>query len=247
VTAARQAPRVSTLVDKLSLRDRVSAEEIAALEAVLEAPKTIAAGADIVREHTRPMHSTLLISGFSARYSTLEDGARQITEINVSGDFIDLHSLLMKQMDHGVVALSDCVIAEAPHTGLIDITERHPHLARLLWLDTIIDAAIHRQWLVAMGRRSGLGHLAHLVCELYLRLQAVGQTGEMRFDLPLTQSVLGDALGLSSVHVSRLISELKGEGLVNWSGGRIEILDWRRLAEIAEFDPTYLRLQSEPV
>lgn len=247
MTAVKQAPRVSTLVDKLSLRDRVSVEEIAALEAVLETPKTVAAGADIVREHTRPMHSTLLISGFSARYSTLEDGARQITEINVSGDFIDLHSLLMKQMDHGVVALSDCVIAEAPHTGLIDITERHPHLARLLWLDTIIDAAIHRQWLVAMGRRSGLGHLAHLVCELYLRLQAVGQTGEMRFDLPLTQSVLGDALGLSSVHVSRLISELKSEGLVHWSGGRIEILDWRRLAEIAEFDPTYLRLQSEPV
>ncbi|WP_292044980.1 MULTISPECIES: Crp/Fnr family transcriptional regulator [unclassified Brevundimonas] len=247
MSAAKQARRVSTLVDKLSLRDRVSAEEMAALEAVLDAPKTVAAGADIVREHTRPMHSTLLISGFSARYSTLEDGARQITEINVSGDFIDLHSLLMKQMDHGVLALSDCVIAEAPHIGLIDITERHPHLGRLLWLDTIIDAAIHRQWLVAMGRRSGLGHLAHLVCELYLRLQAVGQTGEMRFDLPLTQSVLGDALGLSSVHVSRLISELKSEGLVNWAGGRIEILDWRRLAQIAEFDPTYLRLQSEPV
>ncbi|GAW42096.1 Anaerobic regulatory protein [Brevundimonas sp. SH203] len=247
MTTARKTSRVETLVDKLSLRDRLSAEEVAALEAVLDAPKTVAPGADIVREHTRPMYSTLLISGFSARYSTLEDGSRQITEINVSGDFIDLHSLLMKQMDHGVVALSDCVIAETPHAALIDITERHPHLGRLLWLDTIIDAAIHRQWLVAMGRRSGLGHLAHLVCELYLRLQAVGQTGEMRFDLPLTQSVLGDALGLSSVHVSRLITEMKSEGLVNWSGGRIEILDWRRLCEIAEFDPTYLRLQCEPV
>ena len=112
---------------------------------------------------------------------------------------------------------------------------------------TIIDAAIHRQWLVAMGRRSGLSHLAHLVCELYLRLQAVGQTGDLSFDLPLTQNVLGDALGLSTVHVSRLISELRAEGVVQWSGGRIDILDWRRLAEIAEFDPTYLRLQSEPV
>lgn len=150
-------------------------------------------------------------------------------------------------MDHGVVSLTDCVIAEAPHSGLIDITERHPHLGRLLWLDTIIDAAIHRQWLVAMGRRSGLGHLAHLVFELYLRLQAVGQTGDLTFDLPLTQTTLGDALGLSTVHVSRLISELRSEGVVAWSGGRIDILDWRRLAEIAEFDPTYLRLQCEPV
>lgn len=240
-------PKITTLVEKLSLRDRISPEEIEALQKALEPPKTVAAGSDIVREHSRPLHSTLLISGFSARYSTLEDGARQITEINVAGDFIDLHSLLMKQMDHGVVALTECVIAEAPHSGLIDITERHPHLTRLLWLDTIIDAAIHRQWLVAMGRRSGLGHLAHLVCELYLRLQAVGQTGDLTFDLPLTQAVLGDALGLSTVHVSRLISELRGEGVINWSGGRIDILDLRRLAEIAEFDPTYLRLQSDPV
>ena len=240
-------PKITTLVEKLSLRDRISPEEIEALQKALEPPKTVAAGSDIVREHSRPLHSTLLISGFSARYSTLEDGARQITEINVAGDFIDLHSLLMKQMDHGVVALTECVIAEAPHSGLIDITERHPHLTRLLWLDTIIDAAIHRQWLVAMGRRSGLGHLAHLVCELYLRLQAVGQTGDLTFDLPLTQAVLGDALGLSTVHVSRLISELRGEGVINWSGGQIDILDWRRLAEIAEFDPTYLRLQSDPV
>ena len=241
------APKITTLVEKLSLRDRISPDEIGALQKALEPPKTVAAGSDIVREHTRPLHSTLLISGFSARYSTLEDGARQITEINVSGDFIDLHSLLMKQMDHGVVALTDCVIAEAPHSGLIDITERHPHLGRLLWLDTIIDAAIHRQWLVAMGRRSGLGHMAHLVCELYLRLQAVGQTGDLTFELPLTQTTLGDALGLSTVHVSRLISELRSEGVVAWSGGRIDILDWRRLAEIAEFDPTYLRLQCEPV
>lgn len=241
------APKITTLVEKLSLRDRISPDEIEALQKALEPPKTVAAGSDIVREHTRPLHSTLLISGFSARYSTLADGARQITEINVAGDFIDLHSLLMKQMDHGVVALTECVVAEAPHSGLIDITERHPHLGRLLWLDTIIDAAIHRQWLVAMGRRSGLGHLAHLVCELYLRLQAVGQTGDLTFDLPLTQAVLGDALGLSTVHVSRLISELRGEGVINWSGGQIDILDWRRLAEIAEFDPTYLRLQSDPV
>ena len=240
-------PKITTLVEKLSLRDRISPEEIEGLQKALEPPKTIAAGSDIVREHSRPLHSTLLISGFSARYSTLEDGARQITEINVAGDFIDLHSLLMKQMDHGVVALTECVIAEAPHSGLIDITERHPHLTRLLWLDTIIDAAIHRQWLVAMGRRSGLGHLAHLVCELYLRLQAVGKTGDLSFDLPLTQTTLGDALGLSTVHVSRLISELRSEGVVAWAGGRIDILDWRRLAEIAEFDPTYLRLQSEPV
>lgn len=239
--------KITTLVEKLSLRDVVTPQEIDALQTILGPPREIKAGADIVLEHSRPLHSTLLISGFSARYTSLEDGSRQITEINISGDFIDLHSLLMKQMDHGVLALTDCVIAQAPHTALIDITERYPHLTRLLWLDTIIDAAIHRQWLVAMGRRSGLGHVAHLVCELYLRLQAAGQANDMAFDLPLTQAVLGDALGLSTVHVSRLITELRGEGVVNWSNGRVKILDWHKLAEIAEFDATYLRLQREPV
>lgn len=255
MTTVSPPSRITTLVEKLSLRDQVAPDEIEALKDVLDPPREIRSGADIVREHSHPLHSTLLISGFSARYSSLADGARQITELNVPGDFIDLHSLLMKQMDHGVVALTDCVVASAPHAKLIHLTERHPHLTRLLWLDTIIDAAIHRQWLVAMGRRSGLGHLAHLVCELYLRLQAVGQTtgktsgkaDGMRFDLPLTQATLGDALGLSTVHVSRLVTELRGEGVVNWSGRQVEILDWRRLAEIAEFDATYLRLQNEPV
>ena len=255
MTTVSPPSRITTLVEKLSLRDQVAPDEIEALKDVLDPPREIRSGADIVREHSHPLHSTLLISGFSARYSSLADGARQITELNVPGDFIDLHSLLMKQMDHGVVALTDCVVASAPHAKLIHLTERHPHLTRLLWLDTIIDAAIHRQWLVAMGRRSGLGHLAHLVCELYLRLQAVGQTtgktsgkaDGMRFDLPLTQATLGDALGLSTVHVSRLVTELRGEGVINWCGGQVEILDWRRLAEIAEFDATYLRLQNEPV
>lgn len=255
MTTVSPPSRITTLVEKLSLRDQVAPDEVEALKDVLDPPREIRSGADIVKEHSHPLHSTLLISGFSARYSSLVDGARQITELNVPGDFIDLHSLLMKQMDHGVVALTDCVVASAPHAKLIRLTERHPHLTRLLWLDTIIEAAIHRQWLVAMGRRSGLGHLAHLVCELYLRLQAVGQTtgktsgkaDGMRFDLPLTQATLGDALGLSTVHVSRLVTELRGEGVVNWSGRQVEILDWRRLAEIAEFDATYLRLQNEPV
>jgi len=241
------AAKITTLVEKLSLRDSVSATEVAALQHVLGAPRTVRAGIDIVHEHSHPQQSTLLIAGFSARYSTLRDGGRQITEINVAGDFIDLHSLLMKQMDHGVLALTDCVVANASHVSLIQLTEHHPHLSRLLWLDTIIDAAIHRQWLVAMGRRSGLGHLAHLVCELYLRLKAAGQADGLTFDLPLTQAMLGDSLGLSTVHVSRLITELRGEAVVQWAGGRIEILDWHRLAEIAEFDPTYLRLQREPV
>lgn len=237
----------NALIEKLTRRDGVSASEIAALAEVLDPPRKVDAHVDIVLEHAYAEHSILLLEGFTARYSTLADGRRQITEINVAGDFVDLHSLLMKQMDHGVVTLTPCVIAHAPHSRLRRLTEEHAHLTRLLWLDTIVDAAIHRQWLVAMGRRSGLGHLAHLVCELFTRLSAVGLTEGQSFNLPLTQTVLSDALGLSTVHVNRLIAELRREGLVRWSNPQVEILDWPRLSQIAEFDPTYLRLHSEPV
>jgi CRP-like cAMP-binding protein len=237
----------NALIEKLTRRDVVSATEIAALAEVLDPPRKVDAHVDIVLEHAYTDHSILLLSGFTARYSTLSDGRRQITEINVAGDFVDLHSLLMKQMDHGVVTLTPCIIAHAPHSRLRKLTEDHGHLTRLLWLDTIIDAAIHRQWLVAMGRRSGLGHLAHLVCELFTRLSAVGLNDGQTFHMPLTQTVLSDALGLSTVHVNRLIAELRREGLVRWSNPQIEILDWPRLAQIAEFDPTYLRLHSQPV
>lgn len=240
-------PTIRTLVDKLALRDRLAPEEAAALEKALGPPREVRSGADFVQRHSHPTHSTLLISGLACRYVTLADGGRQITQINVAGDFVDLHSLLMKQMDHGVQALTDCVIAQAPHAELIAVTENHPHLARLLWLDTLIDAAIHRQWLAVIGRRSGLGGLAHLVCELYLRLETVGQAKDLRFSLPLTQSVLGDMLGLSTVHINRLVAELRSRGLVSWTGGQVEILDWARLVEIAEFDPAYLRLHREPV
>lgn len=236
-----------TLFNKLSRRDSLSDQERAALFDVLGPERRVPAGVDIVAQHDRPGHSILLVSGFSARYAMLADGGRQISELNIPGDFVDLHSFVMKQMDHGVITLSDCVIAPAPHSKLRDLTESHPHLARLLWLDTVIDAAIHRQWITCMGRRTASSHMAHLLCELYKRLEAVGLAHECVMELPLTQAVLGDVLGLSTVHVNRLISELRTLEILTWSQGRVEILAWDRLADLAEFDPTYLRLQCEPV
>lgn len=238
---------MSPLIEKLERRDRLATEEKAALADLLEPARLVKAQTDVVSEHSRPTHSTLLLSGFTGRYVTMNDGRRQITELNVAGDFVDLHSLLMKQMDHGVVALTDVTVANAPHSKLRTITEEHPHLTRVLWLDTIIDAAIHRQWLAAMGRRTGLAQLAHLLAELYLRLEVVGLASDHSFELPLSQSVLGDAMGLSAVHVSRLVGDLREAGLVRWSHPRVTISDWEGLLTCAEFDPTYLRLHSEPV
>ena len=133
-----------------------------------------------------------------------------------------------------------------PHEALRQITEAHPHLGRLLSLQIAIDGAVHRQWLVMTGRAPAQTRFAHLLCELLLRLQAVGQAQDRRFHLPLTQQTLGDMLGISTVHVNRTLQDLRAEGLVTWNGGVVEILGWDRLQEIAEFDPTYLNLVHEP-
>jgi CRP-like cAMP-binding protein len=235
------------LIQKLARRDVLSAEERTWLASLVGPTKNYPAGTALVREHERLHESTLLVSGIAARYAVLRDGMRQITALHVAGDFIDLHSLLLKVMDHAIDALTDCTVVQVPHQKLVETTERFPHLSRVLWLDTVIDGATHRRWMTAMGRQDGAARLAHLLCELYLRLQQVGLASDEEFDLPLTQAVLGDVLGLSTVHVNRLIALLRRSGLISWSGRRVAILDWEGLADLAEFDPTYLRLQQEPV
>jgi len=237
---------ISLLIRKLERRDVMSDEEKQALENAAGRVREVPADDDMVREGDRPTDSTLLLEGFAARYKLLRNGKRQITAIHVPGDFVDLHSFLLKTMDHGIMALTPCRTCLFPHEGLRDITERMPHLGRLLWLNTLLDGAIHREWLVAMGRRPALSQVAHLVCELFLRLQTVGLTEGYSFRLPLTQVELGDALGLSTVHVNRTIQELRANGLVTWRGDMVRIEDWPRLQQSAEFDPTFLNLQNEP-
>ena len=148
---------------KLERRDVLFPKERAALTAAAGAEAIFEAGSDIVREGDRPHQSTLVLSGFCTRYRLLSSGQRQITSIQIPGDFVDLHSLLLKEMDHAVGALSRCHVITFPHDRLVAITEDFPHLTRLLWLMTLIDAAIHREWLVAMGRRSASQQLAHLI------------------------------------------------------------------------------------
>jgi CRP-like cAMP-binding protein len=200
----------------------------------------------MVREGDRPTESTILFTGLAARYNVLGNGRRQITALHVPGDFVDLHSFFVKRMDHAVMAITPCTTGLVPHEFVREITEGHPHLTRLLGVNLAVDAAVHRQWIVSMGRRSALEHTAHLLCELFVRLQVVGLTTDNSFRLPLTQGELGDTLGLSTVHVNRVVQDLRKEGLITWRGETVVILDWGRLQQLAEFDPTFLSLEVEP-
>lgn len=230
----------------LEYRDRLSAEERSVIEQGFSRHRRVAAKSDIVSEGARPTDSCLMLSGYSIRYHVLGDGRRQITAMHIPGDFVDLHSLLLDRMDHSVGALTDCVVALMPHEYLRRVTETHPHLARMLWLSTLIDAAVHRRWLVAAGRLSAVGRIAHFVCEMFVRLRVVHMCDGYTFRLPINQAELSDAMGLSVVHVNRTIQDLRKQGMIAWHGDEVKILDWDRLQEAAEFDPTYLNVVMEP-
>jgi CRP-like cAMP-binding protein len=237
---------LATFLRKLETRDALSEEERRALIACAGDFVSFPAGGDLVREGDRPTVSMLVIDGFTSRYHDSPDGGRQITAIHIPGDFVDLHSLLIKQMDHSVGALSDCRVLRFPHVRLQALTETHPHLTRLLWLMTLIDSAIHREWLVAAGRPAP-EQIAHLICELYVRLGVTGLVGPDRdFTLPLTQMQLAEALGLSVVHINRSLQQLRSEGLFTWQNQSLHILDWEGLQRRASFDETYLHLVREP-
>jgi CRP-like cAMP-binding protein len=231
---------------RLEIRDEVSAEEKDALVAAAQTSKTYPARSTIVREGDRPKVSTLVVSGMSARYKLTREGQRQITCLHMAGDFVDLHSFPLKIMDHTVGAVTDCVVLEFPHQGILEITERFPHLTRMLWLMTLLDGALHRQWIVAMGSQLAVSHMAHFLCEIFVRSQVVGLAEGTRFDLPLTQEELGEALGLSTVHVNRCLQELRRRGLIRTEGTKVDLPDLERLAELGEFDPTFLHLEKEP-
>ncbi len=234
------------LIHKLEQRDTLSDEEKRVLNRAISRVVEFRADVDIVREYDRPTESILLLEGFASRYKLLPNGKRQITAIHVPGDFVDLHNFTLKRMDHSVLALTACKAAMVPHAALREITESQPHLTRLLWLNTSMDGAIHQQWLVNLGRQDARGKLAHLICELFLRLQVVGQTEGQSFRLPITQAELGDALGLSTVHINRTLQDLRGDGLLTWTRDLVVIEDWDRLQEVAQFDPAYLNLEHEP-
>lgn len=233
---------IDILIRSLENHDIISEAERAQLRAVLDKEKEVEPDEDIVKQGSRPLVSTVLTAGFAARYKLTAEGSRQITALHVPGDFVDLHAFMLKTMDHGIVALSTCRIVTVDHTDLLTLSHTAPHLTRLFWLKTLVD----REWIVAMGRRSKRAHLAHLICELFVRLRAVGLTEGNGFHFPLSQGEMADVLGLSLVHMNRTIQGLRRDGLISWTNQTIEILKWDELAAIADFDETYLSLSVEP-
>lgn len=231
---------------KLRARDEVRPEEEAAIRALVAEVKDIGCDTRIVRAEQELDFSTLLFDGLACRFKDLRNGERQVTELHVAGDFLDLHSFTLKRLDHDVMALTPCRIGIVPHERLARLTEQHPHLTRMYWFSTNMDAAIHREWELSLGRRSAAARTAHLFCELYVRLDIVGLTEGLSYRLGLTQADLAECLGLTPVHVNRMLKELREGDLVTFRDGVVTIHDWEGLQRTAEFNPSYLYLERRP-
>jgi len=209
---------LNRLIRKLETITHLSDHE---KQAILGLPVRVAdlrADADIVREGDRPSECCLLVEGFVCRYKTLSDGNRQIMAFYVPGDIPDLLSLHIDVMDHSLATIAPSQVAFIPHASLGKLIDQNPRIAAAFWRDTLVDAALFREWIVNLGSRDAYSRIAHLVCEVFLKLRAVGLTKANSFEFPLTQSEIGDATGLSTVHVNRSMMELRRDGRSLWRG-----------------------------
>jgi len=202
--------------------------------------RTFARDSYLVREGEPASVCTFLIKGFAFRQKLVTDGARQIISIHIAGEFLDLQNSLLDVADHNVQCLTRCLVGIIHKSALLDLIAARPNVRRALWLDSLIDSSIFREWVVNVGRRDARERIAHLLCELADRLRSAGLANGQPYDFPLTQEQLADCTGLTAVHTNRTLQGLRRDGLISLSSSQLTILDWDRLAEIGDFNERYL-------
>jgi CRP-like cAMP-binding protein len=243
-----QGPRLARretdlLMRKLESIGTLSAEQREALRRLEASVVSVGAHEDIVREGDRPSSVNLLLHGLLCRYKIVADGKRQIMSFHIPGDIPDLPALFVPVMDHNVSSLVPSQLALIPRAAMLALFAEQPQLAYLFWRDTLIDAAVFREWMVGIGRRSAFKRIAHLFCEMVVRMQAVGLSSNYSIELPLTQADIADALGLSTVHVNRTLQEIRRAGLIKFDRGKLLAVDWPGLRQAGEFEQSYLHKQ----
>jgi CRP-like cAMP-binding protein len=196
---------------------------------------------DIIREGEKPSDLHLVMDGFACRYKTSPEGKRHIMAYLLPGDFCDLHTFILNEMDHSIASLSRCRVVDIPRERILQLTEM-PAIARAFWIVGLVDEATLREWLVNIGSRSAEQRVGHLLCELLLRLRAVGLADGDHYELPLTQNDLAETMGLSDVHMNRVLQSLRQQELITFKSHQLVILDFERLKGYSSFNPNYLHL-----
>jgi CRP-like cAMP-binding protein len=236
--------KADVLICKLESIATLTDEQRAALGELEGEVRQFKRGEDVAREGDRPAVCVTVLSGMLCRYKIRPTGQRQIMAFHTPGDMPDLHSLFIEVMDHSLGAVTRTEVLTISHERMLDFLDRYRDLANVLWRDTLIDAAVFREWTVNVGSRDARIRIAHMLCEVLTRMRAVGLAEGNSCELPLTQEDIGDATGLTNVHVSRTISVLRADGLLELDRGALRVLDWESLTKVGEFDPAYLHLRS---
>lgn len=232
-------------LNRLTARSVLTPEEQEAVLALPMHPMQLRAQQDFVQMNEKTSHGCLIASGMIARFGQTLDGQRQITAFHIPGDMADLNSVVRPIGIGGLTALCDTIILRVPHVDIRAVAARYPAVAEAFWRDCMLDAAILMQWVVSVGRQRAKTRLAHIFCEMAIRM---GGNREIlkEYSFPVTQERLAEAVGLTGVHVNRSLKALRAEGLVTATRGRVQIHDWERLARVGEFEAAYLVADTVP-
>ncbi len=230
------------LIRKLDHARILTDGDRAALREVCRHSRAVEAGWDVIKEGEGSQNVYLVLDGMACHYKLLSEGARAITGLLLPGDLCGLHGAILGKASHSAATLSACTLVEISETVINDLTQKHPNIARAFWWEMLVNEATLREWLTGLGRRDGMTRMAHLFCELLLRLQVVGRAEDNSFAFPLTQGDLADVLGLTSVHVNRVVQDLRKAELIVLDRRWITMLDVDRLRQLCSFDPSYLHL-----
>jgi CRP-like cAMP-binding protein len=221
------------------MRGAMTSDERQLVEALIQSEETVEGGRRMATRGAECNSSTMLIEGFAQRVIE-RGGAQHIVGLHVAGDFIDLHGFALKRLDHDIVALGSARVGKVPHARLREVLEEQPHLARLLWFATLLDAAIHREWILRLEELNAAQRAAHVFCETWSRLKMVGLGGDDGYAIPLTQAQLAAICGTTPVHMSRALRRLREEGLATFRHGKLHCPDREALEGFCAFDPSYL-------
>lgn len=228
------------LIRKLGAFVALSGSELAVLESLHKRRRTFVAGRDLVHQGQSEQAAYILASGWACSYKILQDGQRQIVDFQIPGDFLGLRSVLLHISDHSIEPVTDIEVSEVLVPDLLDAFSRTPRLATAILWAASRDEAMVVEHLVDVGRRNAAERMAHFLLELGARAALVGMGSKAGFACPLTQYLLADALGLSAVHVNRVLRQLREDGMVTFRDGFVTFDNYARLTDFAQFDPTYL-------
>ena len=240
--SAARSPSLNPLTRKLSHFAPLSVSDQQVLDALAARDRHYPADVDIVAEGTTPLSVFLVKEGMAVRYRALPDGRRQIMTFLIPGDLCDVHVFVLKARDHSISTITPVRIAPISRESMMNVFAHRPRISAALWWSALQEEAMLRERIVSLGRRDARGRIAYLLCELLWRHAAVGLTDGETFRLPLTQTELGDALGLTPVHVNRVLKEFRARRLIAMERRMVDLLDVAGLQDIAAFSEAYLNL-----